>query len=107
MGNKNYTKYSKNNEIKGTVVTPEVTPEGTVVTPEVTPEGTVTKGIITGCMKLYVRSEPTTESEPVTILDENSEVIVTLEESTDDFYKVTLPSGIDGYCMKKYMKISK
>lgn len=65
----------------------------------VTPEG------IVDCEKLYVRKEATTNSEPITIINKSEEVSIDLNESTEDFYKVHTVSGIEGYCMKKYINV--
>lgn len=65
----------------------------------VTPEG------IVDCEKLYVRKEATTNSEPITIINKSEEVSIDLNESTEDFYKVHTTSGVEGYCMKKFINV--
>lgn len=64
-----------------------------------------TNGVVTGCAKLNVRKEPSKEAEVLCVINELSAVVVTVEESTEDFYKVCTPSGIEGYCMKKFINI--
>lgn len=60
---------------------------------------TKTKGHVSGCAKIYVRSKPSVESEPVCVIDEFDEVEIDLEKSTVEFYKVCTAAGAEGYCM--------
>lgn len=67
-------------------------------------------GKLEGAVRLYVRSEPSKESAEVTIIDESDKLIVNLDESTEDFYRVEVVSkdGSDslvGFCVKKFIKI--
>lgn len=62
-------------------------------------------GIVTGCLSLNVRKEPRMSSEIICLLDSLTEVLIDEKGSTDEFYKVTTASGIDGFCMKKYISI--
>ena len=62
-------------------------------------EGTV------GCEKLYVRSDATVDSEPVGIVNRDSKVFVYEDESTEEFYKVCTATGLEGYCMKKFISV--
>lgn len=63
-------------------------------------------GKISGFEKLYVRKEASKDSEPAGII--TSETILTIDEenSTEDFYKVTTNEGLEGYCVKKFVKIN-
>ena len=62
-------------------------------------------GKISGFEKLYVRKEASKDSEPAGII--TSETVLTIDEenSTEDFYKVTTNEGLEGYCVKKFVKI--
>ena len=62
-------------------------------------EGTV------GCEKLYVRSDATIDSEPVGVINRDSKVFVYEDESTEEFYKVCTATGLEGYCMKKFISV--
>lgn len=64
-----------------------------------------TNGVVCGCETLFVRSEANKESSPLTIIEKDSKVEIDLDQSTEDFYKVTIESGIEGYCMKKFIEI--
>lgn len=118
MSNKDYTKYSR--ETKEPVVEPEVEEvvnevmEAPVevaeepiveqpVEPEV-PEKSETKvGFVTGCSKLNVRCEPWPKAPIICEIEQNTEVEIDVAQSTDDFYKVCLASGIEGFCVKAYI----
>ena len=60
-------------------------------------------GIVSNCSKLNVREKPTKASEVKCVLNEGTEVIIDIERSTDTWYYVTIPSGIEGYCMKQFI----
>ena len=62
-------------------------------------EGTV------GCEKLYVRSDATVDSEPVGVINRDSKVFIYEDESTEEFYKVCTATGLEGYCMKKFISV--
>ena len=60
-------------------------------------------GIVSNCTKLNVRENPTNSGEVKCILNAGTEVIIDIEKSTDTWYYVTIPSGIEGYCMKQFI----
>lgn len=62
-------------------------------------------GFVDDCERLRVRKESNVDSEELCILDKMSEVVVDLDNSTDYFYKVKTSEGVEGYCMKKFIKI--
>ena len=62
-------------------------------------------GTVSGCSRLNVRFRPNSKSDIVCEIDNNTEVMIDESESTDDFYKVYIASGIEGYCMKKYIDV--
>ena len=62
-------------------------------------------GKVSGCKILNVRSEATKDSDIVCTIDEGTEVMVNLDESTVDWYKVCLADGIEGYCMAEFISI--
>lgn len=129
MGRKDYSKFSQHfkkqnngikvNPLEGQVTINEVVEqnnsilevetnlEDTNVENEANNEvNTISKGIVTGCKALYVREKAFKESEQLAILKENEEVsIVYRDTESEDFYEVLTTSGIQGYCMKKYISI--
>lgn len=62
-------------------------------------------GVVVNCIKLNVRKEPDKTSNIIQIIDALTEVRVITKDSTYNFYKVILPSGIEGYCMKKFIEL--
>lgn len=64
-------------------------------------------GIVENCTKLNVRVAPNSDADVECVILFDTEVIVNEKESTEDFYKVCLPSGVEGYCMKRFIEIQK
>lgn len=62
-------------------------------------EGTVTAA------KLNVRKLPSSNAEVVTVINQNTPVLIDTEESTSDWYKVSTATGAVGYCMKKFITV--
>ena len=129
MSNKHYTQYSKfsgeepmlvndpelevedtveekvDEPIEGQIVIPEVEPE-LVSDPEPSVEPENRKfGKISNCKKLNVRKLPSRDAEIVSELVEGSEVMIDEKESTALFYKICTEHGIEGYCMKDFIKV--
>lgn len=65
------------------------------------------KGVVSGCKKLRVREKASVNSELLLIIDEGTELQVDLsnDNQSAEFYKVVVPSGIEGYCMKEFIKL--
>lgn len=82
------------------VVEPSETATETVET--VTLPETV-KGIVTGCSRLNVRAYPSRDAEVVCVLDVMSELEINTSKSTYDWLSVCTATGIEGYCMKKFV----
>ena len=55
--------------------------------------------------KLYVRKEASKYSEPVGIVTNKDHISIDIIHSTDDFYKVITSNGLEGYCVKEFVKI--
>ena len=96
------------NEIEETTeeVTNEVTePEVIVPSIENNVENNEVIGKISGFEKLYVRKEASKDSEPVGIVTDKDDLSIDVARSTDDFYKVITSNGLEGYCVKEFVKI--
>ena len=87
-------------------VTEEVT-EPDVIVPSVenNVENNEVIGKISGFEKLYVRKEASKDSEPVGIVTDKDDLSIDVARSTDDFYKVITSNGLEGYCVKEFVKI--
>ena len=62
-------------------------------------------GVVVNCDRLYVRSAPDTDADPVKDIACGIELMIDDSESTDEFYKVFTAAGLEGFCMKKFIKI--
>ena len=60
-------------------------------------------GTVIGCEKLRVRPTSNTDQEEIALIDEGSIVKISLEDSTEDFYKIRTDDGIEGYCMRSFI----
>lgn len=115
MSKKDYTKFSNNKvvnnkseEIQNGVQDVEVKIEEIVneTIEEVVEENRKDiLGIVVDCDKLNVRKEPSINADIVCMIDASTNLIVDYESSTDEFYKICTYAGIEGYCMKKFVKI--
>ena len=76
-------------------------------TPEEVPDEPrqITMGVVTNCTKLNVREAPSKDSSIICTIDCLTEVMIDDEASTDDFYKVCIASGTEGFCMKNFISI--
>lgn len=104
MAKQNYRKMSEKPEAEQTPVTaPETVVETPVSAPE--PEPTVT-GVVTGCGKLNIRKEPNTSAAILCEVTLKSELVIDPDKSTDDWYSVCTPAGVEGFCMKKFVALA-
>lgn len=62
-------------------------------------------GLVVNCLKLRVRTCPNKESEVLCVLDKGDKVEIIKEKSTHKFYKIVLSSGVEGFCLKDFIKI--
>lgn len=99
---KNYNQMSKKNYDKTESVEQVETPIDETPIEPAKPEPI--EGVV-GCEKLNVRSDATIDSEPVGIINRGSKVFIYEDESTDEFYKVCTATGLEGYCMKKFISV--
>ena len=114
---KNYSNYSKNfkptdkpkaNQVEESTLDnyqelDQNTEEQTTVDQEQVAVTVTQKGVVNGCEKLNVRTNPTIDSEVVCVINKNDEVII--EEALSDWYSVTTKDGNEGYCMSKFITV--
>lgn len=109
MGHNNYSRFSKhNNEVQShqhQVDIPSFEQNEEVENNVVEDIKQETTGKVFNCEQLYVRKESKKESDVLCIIEKDSEVKINLDDSTEEFYKVVTPSGIEGYCMKKFIEV--
>ena len=61
-------------------------------------------GVVTGCNLLNVRSQPEANSNIITVIPIDSVITISDVNASQDFYKVLI-GDLEGYCMKKFIKI--
>lgn len=120
MAKHNYSQYSNKKYDNKVDVTPEDTVENQngviddVVTEEVVTtlenksttesnEGAVVTGVIANCVKLNVRSNPSTNGDVITILNVGDKISIDVDKSTKDWFKIRTVDGVKGYCMRKFV----
>lgn len=125
MSNHNYTQYSNNKKYNDTVkaesnvcaeeiATPELddvvttamaTVEVEMVEETVEPEviAKTVDGKVINCTKLNVRETPSIDANVVCVLNTGAEIEINVEKSTDEWVNVYTTTGIEGYCMRKFI----
>ena len=63
--------------------------------------------IVTNCVRLNVRETPIITAKILSEVDVNSKLMIDKTESTEEWFKVYTETGIEGFCMKKFITISK
>lgn len=53
---------------------------------------------------LYLRSGPSKDDPMISVLEKGQKVEIILKESVNDFYRIHI-QDLDGYCMKKFIKV--
>lgn len=64
-------------------------------------------GVVTDCLKLNIQKEPNEDSEVIAVASCLDELWIDYVTSTDDWYAVCTVSGIEGFCMKKFVTVAK
>lgn len=62
-------------------------------------------GVVVDCVKLNVRKRPSSDAAILAEIPVGTKVQIFDKESTKDFHHVCTATGIDGFCMKKFIKI--
>lgn len=62
------------------------------------------EGVVAGCAKLNVRAEPNLFAEIICVLDVSSEMAIDVENSDSEWFKICTATGIEGYCMRKFVE---
>lgn len=109
MGKKNYSKYSKPEvaeEAVETVETPvvEEVPTEAPVVEEPNPSKPVT-GTVVNCTKLNIRKAAKKDADILCEVKAGSILMIDMEGSKKDWYKVCTAAGIKGYCVKDYVEV--
>ena len=82
------------------------TPEP-VIEPEIDEQKPLIFGRVANCSKLNVRQYPNLFADILGCLDKDVEIEIDEDKSTNDFYAICTPAGLEGFCLKKFVEICK
>lgn len=102
MSRTNYTKFSNQ---KAEVPQVEESVVETALEETTEKEVDFLNGVVNNCKMLNVRAEPDRDAEVLRVIPVGTEVMIDPTEFTNDFYKVYLADGSEGFCMKKFIEI--
>ena len=123
----NYSQYSKNTnksiEIDPTMVEQEIeTVNEEVAEPvvesvievadepipveQIKPEPMYVMGTVSGCVKLNVRANPKSNADVVCVINADSELKVDMSKSDNEWFYINTASGVEGYCMRKFVDVT-
>jgi uncharacterized protein YgiM (DUF1202 family) len=102
MSNRPVDADNKNTVVNETVET-EVEETVAVKTEEVMPETVM--GTVIKCVQLNIRKDPDIKSDIACVISEGSKVVIRSETLPDEWFSVTTSSGVEGFCMSKYISI--
>ncbi len=60
-------------------------------------------GVVSGCSRLRVRSEPCFGINVICEIDQGTRVMIDRSKSTFDYYKIYTEAGVEGFCLKTYI----
>ena len=63
------------------------------------------EGVVINCVKLNVRSKPSSTASIVGVLDVNTAVFVDASKSSGDWYYIFSNKGVQGYCLKSNIQV--
>lgn len=63
-------------------------------------------GVVSGCTRLNVRKKPTKAADVISEVKAGTELMIDLEKSVGDWYRVYDTNGLRGFCMKMYITLN-
>lgn len=61
---------------------------------------------VVNCSRLHIYSTPDLESEIICTIHHSTEIVIDLDSSTEDFYKIYTAIGAEGFCQKDLITIN-
>lgn len=111
MSNINYTNYSKPAKKVPQPEMPlevnEAIEEIETIAPIAPEPKKPVRGVVVDCFNLNVRTGPSKDFDVICEIPSNTEVEINESESSGDFYKICTASGVEGFCMKKFIEVRK
>lgn len=103
MNYNNYSKPNKNNRQNPTIREPidKKVPNEEHVEPK------FVEGVVTNCIALNIRKSPSMDADVIHVADAGCRVMIDLEHSVDDWYRVAkiFDEEVYGFCMSKFVEI--
>ena len=62
-------------------------------------------GVVSDCLRLNIRKEPKIHAEIACVVNLLTELTIDLDRSTGEWYSVRTESGVEGFCMKKFVAV--
>ena len=88
----------------------EVAAEPAVESPapveQIKPEPMPVTGVVAGCVKLNVRAEPKSNADVVCVINAKSELKIDMSKSNNEWFYINTASGVEGYCMRKFVNVN-
>lgn len=102
MNYNNYSKPNKNSRQNPTIREPI----DKTVSNEKHVESKFVEGVVTDCIALNIRKNPSMDANVIHVADAGCSVTIDLERSTDEWYRVVkiFDEDVYGFCMKKFVK---
>ena len=72
-------------------------------TVETKPVSELVDGTVVGCAKLNVRSAPSITGDILAVISADSDVKIDVAKSNFEWFHVCTATGIEGYCMRKFV----
>lgn len=63
------------------------------------------EGYVTDCIKLNIRKEPSLQADILCEVPVASKLAIDVEHSNDEWFSVVTESGVNGFCMAKYVNV--
>ena len=101
----NYNNYSKSNKSDRHNHKP-VEEIDSVALVEENIEPKLVEGVVTDCIALNIRKNPSMDADVIHVADAGCRVMIDLEHSVDDWYRVVkiFDEEVYGFCMKKFIE---
>lgn len=105
MNYNNYSKPNKNNRQNPTIREPidKKVPNEEHVEPK------FVEGVVTNCIALNIRKNPSMDADVIHVADSGCRVTIDFEHSTDEWYRVVkiFDEEVHGFCMKDFVTLSR
>ena len=105
MNYNNYSKPNKNNRQNPTIREPidKTVPNEERVEPK------FVEGVVTNCIALSIRENPSMDADVIYVADAGCKVTIDLEHSTDEWHRVVkiFDEEVYGFCMKDFVTLSR